>query len=55
MREAADNGRKALKILHGHYAGKEKPRVISMNTQLTSLKKHTDESVTDYVIKTETI
>ncbi|KAL3067505.1 hypothetical protein OYC64_017267 [Pagothenia borchgrevinki] len=30
MREAADNGRKALQILRDHYAGKGKPRGISL-------------------------
>ncbi|TWW67383.1 hypothetical protein D4764_02G0004240 [Takifugu flavidus] len=39
MREAADNGRKALKILRDHYAGKGKPRIISLYTELTSLQK----------------
>ena len=53
MREAADNGRKTLNILCGHYAGKGKPRVISLYTQLTSLKKDINESVSDYVIRTE--
>ena len=55
MREAADNGRKALIILHGHNAGKRKPRVISLYTQITPLKKDTNKSVTDYVMRTETI
>ncbi|TWW61432.1 hypothetical protein D4764_04G0000780 [Takifugu flavidus] len=39
MREAADNGRKALKILRDHYAGKGKPRIISLYTEPTSLQK----------------
>lgn len=54
MREAADDGRKALKILREHYAGKGKPRVISLYTELTSLQKAADESVTDYIIRAET-
>ena len=40
MRQAAENGRKGLGILHGH-ARKGKPRVISLHTLLTSLKKRT--------------
>ena len=55
LREAADNERKSLNILRGHYAGKRKPGVISLYTQLTSFKNGTNENVTDYVIRTETI
>ena len=54
MREATDNGRKALTILRDHYAGKGKPRVISLYTELTSLQKAANESVTDYIIRAET-
>ena len=54
MREAADDGRKALGILRGYYAGKGKPRVISLYTELTSLLKTFSESITDYVIRAET-
>lgn len=39
MREAADDGRKALGILRNYYAGKGKPRIISLYTELTSLQK----------------
>ena len=51
MSEAADCGSKALKILSEHSLGKEKPSVISFFTQLTSLKKDSNESVTDNVHK----
>ena len=54
MREAADDGRAALQILRDYYAGKGKPRVISLYTELTSLHKATDESVTQYIIRAET-
>ena len=50
MRDARDDGRKALKILRAHYAGTGKPRVISLYTELTSLVKSEHETVTDYVI-----
>ena len=53
MRDAYD-GRKALNILKEHYAGKGKPRIISLCTKLTSLSKLSTDSVTDYVIKGET-
>ena len=54
MRDARDDGRKALKILRAHYAGKGKPRIISLYTELTSLVKSEHETVTDYVIRAET-
>lgn len=54
MRDAADDGRKALQILRGYYAGKGKPRIISLYTELTSLQKMENESVTDYIIRAET-
>ena len=38
IRDAADDGRKALAILREHYLSKGKPRVISLYTELTSLK-----------------
>ncbi|KAJ8414258.1 hypothetical protein AAFF_G00051280 [Aldrovandia affinis] len=53
MREAADDGRKALKILRDYYAGRGKPRIVSLYTELTSLKMSSSESVTDYVIRAE--
>ena len=54
MRDARYDGRKALKILRAHYAGTGKPRVISLYTELTSLLKSEQETVTDYVIPAET-
>ena len=53
MRDAKDNGKKALAILREHYAGSGKPRMISMYTMLMSLQKSSDETVTDYIIRTE--
>ena len=54
MRDAADNGREALKILRDYYVGKGKPRVISLYTELTSIQKLSTESMTEYVIRAET-
>ena len=54
MRDAQDDGRKALKIIRAHCAGTGKPRVISLYTELTSLVKSAHETVTDYVIRAET-
>ncbi|KAL6471867.1 hypothetical protein MHYP_G00205170 [Metynnis hypsauchen] len=53
MHEATDDGRKALQILQGHYASQGKPRVIALYTELTSLKKADNETVTDYIIRAE--
>ena len=53
MRDAADDGKKALGILEEHYLGKSKPRIISLYTELTTLAKGTDESVTDYFLRAE--
>ena len=54
MRDANNNGREALKILRTHYASSGKPRIISLYTQLTSLRKSVNESITDYIIRSET-
>ena len=54
IREARDNGSKALAILREHYAGIGKPRIISLYTKLTSLQKKNTETVTEYIIYAET-
>ena len=54
IRDANDNGRKAFKILKAHYAGSGKPRIITLYNQLTSLKKSSSESLTDFILRTET-
>ena len=51
IRDARDDGRKALKILREHYLSKGKPRIISLYTELTSLQKKSTETVTDYVLR----
>jgi len=54
MQDAANDGKRALEILREHYAGKGKPRIISLYTELTSLVKKASESVTDYAVRAET-
>lgn len=54
IREAKDDGRKALAVLREHYQGKGKPRIIALYTELTSLKKAENETMTDYTIRAET-
>ena len=53
IREAKDKGNEAIQILRQHYLGKSKPRIISLYTELTSLKLGSEETVTDYIIKAE--
>ncbi|KAI4888112.1 hypothetical protein NFI96_008428, partial [Prochilodus magdalenae] len=55
MREAERDGRKALAILRKHYVGKDKPRVVSLYCELSSLCKASDETITEYIIRAETI
>lgn len=54
LRDAVDDGRKALKILREHYLGSGKPRIIALYTELTTLVMKAEESVTDYLIRAET-
>ena len=53
MRDAVNDGREAVKILREHYRGKTKPRIISLYTELTSLRMKDSESVTDYILRAE--
>ncbi len=53
IRDARDDGRRALEILREHYQGKGKPRIITLYTELTSLKKQENETIVDYVIRAE--
>ena len=55
IRDTRDNGRKALTILREHYLSKGKPKVISLYTELTFLRRLESESITDYTIRKENI
>ena len=55
LRNARDNGRKALTISREHYLSKGKLKVISFHTELTLLKRVESESITDYIIRAENI
>ena len=55
MREAKDDGRRALQILRQHYVGNNEPRIMSLYGQISSLNMNVNESVTDYIIRAETI
>lgn len=52
--EAAEDGRKALKILKEHYSGKSKPRILNLYTSLTAIQM-ANKTVTDYMISTDTV
>ena len=54
MRDAVNDGRKALTILRDHYKGSTHQRAISMWNALSSLQKHPSEQLTDYIIRAET-
>ena len=54
IRDAKDKGKEALQILRNHYLGTSKPRIISLYTELTSLKMAADETATAYMIRAET-
>ena len=53
MRDAPNKGREAMAILKDHYAGANKPRIIALYGELTSLRMKSDESVTDYILRGE--
>jgi len=53
MSDAPDDGRNALKILKAHFASTEKPRVLKLYEELTTLRMGIDEDVTDYIIRAE--
>ena len=55
IRDARDNGRKALTILRECYLSKGKPKVISLYTELISLRRLESGFITDYIIRTENI
>ena len=55
IRDAQNNGRKALIILREHYLSKGKPKVISLYIELTCLRRLESMSITDSIIRAENI
>ncbi|CAB3992128.1 Retrovirus-related Pol poly from transposon TNT 1-94 [Paramuricea clavata] len=53
MRDAKDDGKKAISILREHYMSSGKPKIIALYTELTTLNKGEAESVTDYMLRAE--
>jgi len=54
IRDARDKGLEALKILREHYLGSSKPRIISLYSELMSMKKSDSETATEYMLRAET-
>ena len=53
MREAADDGQKALAILREHYAGAGESRIMSLYATISTLQMKSSENLTDYIIRAE--
>jgi transposase InsO family protein len=53
MNDSQDNGREALKVLRKHYASIEKPRVLTLYEELTTLRMSPTEDITDFMIRAE--
>lgn len=53
IREASNDGRKALEVLRANYLGTGKPRILTLYSELTSLMMAVNEDITDYVIRAE--
>lgn len=51
--DANNNGRGALEILRNYYASTDKPRILTLYEELTTLRMTHEEDVTDYVIRAE--
>ena len=54
IRDAKNDGKKAVDILRQHYKGSSKPRLIALYTELTTLRMSSDECCTDFIIRAET-
>lgn len=54
MTDVPQDGRGALALLRKHYQSTEKPRVLSLYEELTTLRMRDTEDVTDYLIRAET-
>ena len=55
LNDAKDNGAKAIQILRSHNKSSDTTRIISLYTELTSLRMCDEEDITDYLIRAENI
>jgi hypothetical protein len=53
INDSPDDGRSALAILRQHYASTEKPRVLTLYEELTTLRMKETEDITDYIIRAD--
>ena len=53
MTDCRNDGRAAFKVLREHYQSTEKPRVLTLYEELTTLRMSEEEDITDYVIRAE--
>ena len=53
INDARDSGRDALKVLRSHFQSTEKPRILKLYEELTTIKMTAGEDVTDYLIRAE--
>ena len=54
INDNSNDGRQAFKTLRAHYASTEKPRVLTLYEELTTLQMSDSEDITDYIIRAET-
>ena len=53
MTDCKNDGRAALKVLREHYQNAEKPRVLTLYEELTTLRMTEEKDTTDFVIRAE--
>ena len=53
MNDHSNDGRAAFAALCAHYDSKEKPRILTLYEELTTLRLTDNENITDYIIRAE--
>ena len=53
MVDAMNKGREALQILRSHHASTEKPKILTLYEELTTLRHSKEEDITDYILRAE--
>ena len=51
--DASDDGKKAFEILRNHYRGSGRARILSLFSELCTIRKGNEESVTEYMLRAE--
>ena len=55
FRDARDDAGQALTILRSHYMFAEKPRFIALYTEMINLAKRSEEELTQFILRAETV